>query len=637
MRLKGLNLLTRFSLALAAVGLIPLAVIPYLVRLNREAVTDQVLRTHAVAARSSAARIESFLDAVQQGVEAVALNPELSANPRSAGAQDLLAGLLQAQPLIVGLVLENRKGGEVLRVQSRARAEIVAAVLAAPTDRTLVPRRELGALWLRLTTPLPGDVGRLRAVIDASPLESLMRNEELGREAVIAAISDPDGVVVASEPGVTLEAFPPSMLAAARTGHVSGASRFVGTGDGASLGAYAPLTRSGWYVLSRQPVRIAEQVAVQMQRQSLVAVAVALALTALLSGLAYASVVRPARALIAAQQRLARIGQRPPAGDEIAQLRAGVAVLERQTQDREALDRIFLGRYLVMEVLGSGGMGTVFRGFDPKLQREVALKTVHLEEGEPSERHAAAQTGLLKEAITLARLSHANIVAVYDVEDAGQVSFIAMELVKGTDLHTLLCQMIRLPPELLVPLAAAVARGLSAAHSHGVVHRDIKPSNVLLGSDGSIKVTDFGIAAAVASMPSGPVVVGTPGYIPPEALAGQPHTPTGDLFGLGVLMYEALAGRAPFEASSVQEVLVRTQVRRPEPLEALCPGIPEELAALVLGLLEPQPETRRPASARETAERLETAAATAGWRWSFPGPPAVPAAWEQGPTRALTR
>ena len=613
-----LGLLARIALALAAVGLIPLSIVPYLVRLNREAITDQVLRTHAVAARSTATRIEAFVDSLEQAAGAIALNPTVYSNPRSAAAQELVAGLLQAQPLIVGAVIENAAGDEVLRVQSRARASVVEAVLAAPSERPLLPRRELDTLWLRFSHYLPGDVGRLKLVVEATPLEALLQSEELGREAVQVVASQLDGVIMSSEPGVTLESFAPSMVRAARTGRISGASRFEGGPGGGSLGAYAPLTEIGWYVLSKQPVEVAEEVAAEMQRQASLAVALALLLTTVLSAVAYRSVIRPVRELVQAQRRLARGRAKPASGNEIEQLRAGVSMLERQTLDREAIGRIFLGRYMVMEILGSGGMGTVFKGWDPKLQRHVALKTVHLDEQKKPDTHAERQSSLMSEAVTLARLNHPNVVAVYDVEDSGQVAFIAMQFVDGTNLDRLLGRVGSLSVEQAVPLAAAIAHGLAAAHSHGVVHRDVKPGNVLLGKDGSIKVTDFGIAGHVTAAVKDAVVFGTPGYMPPEVLRGAKFEPGGDLFALGVVLYECLAGLPPFGVGDPQETIIRTQTAAPPPLRARSSAVTPELEAFTLGLLEKDPAARSPSSAAAAGEKLEAMARVNGWQWSAP-------------------
>ncbi|HEY4593012.1 MAG TPA: serine/threonine-protein kinase, partial [Thermoanaerobaculia bacterium] len=296
-------------------------------------------------------------------------------------------------------------------------------------------------------------------------------------------------------------------------------------------------------------------------------------------------------------------------------------------EERRALDDVFLGRYQVIELLATGGMGAVFRGWDPRLQRPVALKTLRLTGVDlPSEKRAQRVEQLVREAVTVARFSHANVVAVYDVAESPEGAYIAMELVEGISLERLLLQRGRLRPEEVIPLGAAVARGLAAAHARDIVHRDVKPANVLLGRDGSIKVTDFGIAdlIAAASRADG-LVFGTPGYLPPEALRGSGHDRAGDLFALGVLLYECLAGVKPFGGLEVSDVVQNTLFGAMKPLRPRVQGdLPEELELIVLHLLERDPAVRL-SSAAAVADELDRLAARLGARWKLeerprPGP-----------------
>ena len=267
------------------------------------------------------------------------------------------------------------------------------------------------------------------------------------------------------------------------------------------LGAYSPVPAAGWVGAlppagrgwpRRWPRRL--------RRQSALAFGAALLLIALLLAVAWAAVVRPIRDLAREQRELAGgAAGRAPGGDEIADLRRSFEALRRGLAERRALDDVFLGRYQVIELLATGGMGAVFRGWDPRLQRPVALKTLRLG-GRPAAREAEpAIEQLVREAVTAARFSHPNVVAVYDVEDAPEGAYIAMELVDGMSLERLLVRRGRLRPAEVILLGAAIARGLAAAHARDIVHRDVKPANVMLGRDGSIKVTDFGIADLIAA------------------------------------------------------------------------------------------------------------------------------------------
>jgi eukaryotic-like serine/threonine-protein kinase len=236
----------------------------------------------------------------------------------------------------------------------------------------------------------------------------------------------------------------------------------------------------------------------------------------------------------------------------------------------------------------------------------------------PEETRRSRIEQLVREAVTAARFSHPNVVAVYDVEDAPEGAFIAMELVEGISLERLLLRRGRLTPGEVLPLGAAMARGLAAAHAREIVHRDVKPANVMLGRDGSIKVTDFGIADLVAAASQiDDRVFGTPGYLPPESLRGKGQGRAGDLFALGVILYECLSGAKPFGGLEPSDVVQATLFGSVRSLEGRGSGeIPGELESVVLLLLERDPN-RRPADAAAVAEELERMAAERGLRWKL--------------------
>jgi tetratricopeptide (TPR) repeat protein len=234
--------------------------------------------------------------------------------------------------------------------------------------------------------------------------------------------------------------------------------------------------------------------------------------------------------------------------------------------DDAAVAGALIGRYLVLDRLGSGGMGTVYRAYDPELHREVALKQIR---SDALDDQAGAR--LIREARAMARLAHPNVVAVHDVVvDDGRVS-LAMELVDGGTLSQWL-DTPREPDEIVATLVAA-GRGLAAAHDAGLVHRDFKPSNVLVANDGTVKVTDFGLVksfggggAPVSGRASGPDflfdadltahsgVLGTPRYMAPEQGAGNAADPASDQYGFCVALWTALAGHPPFEGADFREL-----------------------------------------------------------------------------------
>jgi serine/threonine-protein kinase len=282
-----------------------------------------------------------------------------------------------------------------------------------------------------------------------------------------------------------------------------------------------------------------------------------------------------------------------------------------------------LGRFELREILGRGAMGTVFKAWDTTLERWVAVKTVRAGAGMAAFWDENLVRGLVAEAATVARFNHPHVVAVFDVCEAADAAYIVMELVDGLSLETLLRSTERLGPERTAPLVAALASALAVAHAQNLVHRDVKPGNVLLGKDGAIKLTDFGIASSLSSRLRGSGF-GTPGYVPPEGVRGQGIDGAGDLFALGAIAYRCLSGRPAVLGETPKEILTNTLNGRIKPLREADTGAPLELVAIVDALLEPDP-TRRIGDADLLAAALTQMSADRGWRWTLPEPGAVPA------------
>jgi serine/threonine-protein kinase len=267
--------------------------------------------------------------------------------------------------------------------------------------------------------------------------------------------------------------------------------------------------------------------------------------------------------------------------------------------------KILNNRYELEQKIGEGGMARVYRGRDTRLNRRIAVKVLH--------NHYASDPGFLQrfhhEAQAAANLRHPNIVDVYDVGLDGDIHYIVMEYVEGSDLKALLTRSGPLPVEQAIPIAEAVAQGLSAAHRMSLVHRDVKPQNIIVGPDGQVKITDFGIAKSALStaMTETGVTFGTADYISPEQARGQPATPRSDIYSLGVTLYEMLTGRLPFVGESSIAVAMQHVAEDPPLPRMLNPRIPPALEALVLRTMSKEPE-ERPASAQEFARLLN------GWR-----------------------
>lgn len=259
--------------------------------------------------------------------------------------------------------------------------------------------------------------------------------------------------------------------------------------------------------------------------------------------------------------------------------------------DGRALEgQVLCDRYQLVRGLAQGGMAHVFLGRDLLLARPVAVKIPlpHVASREPA-------TGrFYREARAAARLSHPNVVAIYDTgADEGQ-EFIVMELVDGTSLRELLAQRGHLEVDETITIGVQVASALEFAHRAGLVHRDVKPGNILLTPMGQAKVTDFGIAKAIRdddATQTG-VTMGTARYLSPEQIDGRPLDGRADHYGLGVVLYEMLSGRVPFEGTNDVAVALGHLRRAPTSLRELCPQVPGWLDGVVLRCLEKAPDDR---------------------------------------------
>jgi len=215
-----------------------------------------------------------------------------------------------------------------------------------------------------------------------------------------------------------------------------------------------------------------------------------------------------------------------------------------------------LGRYKILKELGRGAMGLVYLGKDPTIQRFVAIKTMRLDQIDEPEKLQEVKTRFFREAESAGRLSHPNIVTIYDAGEEKELGYIAMELVEGKSLKEWSRKPNLMPLADLVQILASVADALDYAHQQGVVHRDIKPANIMITKDRLVKVMDFGIAKmASTSKTQTDVVLGTPTYMSPEQIAGKKVDGRSDVFSLGVVLFELLTGQPPFTADNLSALL----------------------------------------------------------------------------------
>jgi eukaryotic-like serine/threonine-protein kinase len=267
-------------------------------------------------------------------------------------------------------------------------------------------------------------------------------------------------------------------------------------------------------------------------------------------------------------------------------------------------DYLLAGRYRLTDRIAAGGMGEVWRGEDDLLNRAVAVKL--LPTGRAGDEAFLAR--FRAEARYSASLSHPGIARVYDYGESAEFggAYLVMELVNGEPLSAILARADRLTPDATLDIVSQAARALDAAHQAGIVHRDIKPGNILVAAGGTTKITDFGIATAMAAAQASHLtetgmVMGTAMYVSPEQATGAPVTDSSDIYSLGVVAYECLAGHPPFTA---REPLAIAFAHKHEPVPALPPDVPQPVSDLVYQMLAKTPQ-ERPASVRVVADRAD--------------------------------
>ena len=608
------SLLFWVALALTVAAAFPLAIGLWQLRTHRHALLDQVQRLQIFAASSAANRASAYVTALRREASVAARNPLLE-DLGAAAAHEELAGLIQDRPELLAAGVVEPDGEVVVLAQRRDSAAVVEQALADEPQETLrLAGRE--TRWLRLFAPLEAkarddrEPDRVMLLADADPLRQILLEANQIGEAETVLVSR-EARPLLGDAALMLQ-LPESLLVQIRSKRLAGgAGRYRDVGGDEIIAAHFPVEGTPWLVVSRQPRAAADAARARMQRSTLSAVVGALFIATMLSVLGFRLLVLPIRRLVQAQAAVAGVDPAAGGRSEIAQLESTFAQLMMVEKKREILGEVFLGRYKVLKKLGSGGSGTVFDGFDPVLQRSVALKAV------PIENDPEIVGQLQAEAVHLARLNHPNIVTVFDFEQKGDTAYIAMEKIDGVSLDQYIRHNGALQLREGVAIASAVTQALVAAHGVNLVHGDLKPGNILLSRKGAIKVADFGTARIVrrASDAEGRLV-GTAGYVAPEVLRRKGATRASDLFSLGVVIYQIFTARRPFGEGKASDILRRTLEAEPTDLAKLRQMLPEQLTRLVKRLLSKDPQDR-PNSADAVAIELEQVGAELGDEWKI--------------------
>ena len=249
-------------------------------------------------------------------------------------------------------------------------------------------------------------------------------------------------------------------------------------------------------------------------------------------------------------------------------------------------------RYRIVSLLGTGGMGEVYRATDLRLNQQVALKFLPAEVA----RDPKFLERFNNEVRIARQVSHPNVCRVYDIGEAEGLAYISMEYVDGEHLHSLLRRIGRLPPDKALEIARKLCAGLAAAHDKGVLHRDLKPSNIMIDGRGHVLITDFGLAGVIGSIEGAEVRNGTPAYMAPEQLSGKEVSTQSDIYALGVVLYEMFTGKAPYLATTREELLKLAQQGTPPNPRSIVKDIDPVVESVILRCLAPDPRAR-PASA----------------------------------------
>ncbi|MDH3768275.1 MAG: serine/threonine protein kinase, partial [Gammaproteobacteria bacterium] len=495
MKSKAIPLIGWVLIGLLLVSLLPFAITAYQIKASQDSLVSQVQQTHLVSVDATADKVSSYVLGLQNLLKSIVDNPNLFTQLRSEYSDELLASTLLIQnEVLATAIYRNSENPKLEKIaQRKPVSSFVQSIFEQASERTLqtITLNDESYLVIRQLTQNEKYVTFM--LVDRSKLQALLTVPALN-DAVLG-LSNGKNEIIDGQVSNYFR-FPDNLKSLIDARYVgSAADNFVGANNTRQVAAFARVAGTDWIIFSQQPANKAEIARHDMWNAAIRALVVVLFLCGLFAFAAHRKIIKPIRELVVAQKRLLGNDTADISGGEIDQLRQSFSLLERHIKNKSKLKSVSLGRYQISDVIGSGAMGTIFKGWDPRLEREIAIKTITIGKSESRlDRHELVAK-LVKEAKLVAKITHPNIVTIYDAVDAQETAFIAMELIDGISLNDYLRRSRTILPLQTVALATGILRGLGEAHHRSIIHRDIKPGNVLLGYNGSIKLSDFGIAS----------------------------------------------------------------------------------------------------------------------------------------------
>ena len=614
---KAIPLIAWIVLGLLLVGLLPFAITAYQIKANQDSLVSQVQQTHLVSVDATADKVSSYVLGLQNLLRSIADNQNLLTQLQSKLSDELLASTLLIQNEVLAIAVYTNDDAQRLEkiAQKKTVGSLAQSILQQASEDALQAITLNDQSYLVIRQPTVDEKLVTLMLVDRSKLQELLTVPALN-DAVLGLSSGKNEIIDGQVNNYA--GFPDNLRTLVEARYVgSAADNFVGNNGARQVAAFARVTGTDWIIFSQQPADKAEIARQDMWSAAIKALLAVSLLCALFAFAAHTKIIKPIREMVLAQKRLLGTESADTSGSEIDQLRQSFSLLERQLKNKSKLQSVSLGRYQIEDVIASGSMGTIFKGWDPRLEREVAIKTIKIGKSESNfDRHELVAK-LVTEAKIVAKIIHPNIVTVYDAVDAQEIAFIAMEFIDGISLEDYMQRSTTIPPLQAVALATAILRGLAEAHRRSIIHRDIKASNVLLGYNGSIKLSDFGVASLTSkNVMRASHVIGSPGHIAPEIIYKSAYSEMSDMFAVGVVLYRCLVGDSPFRGASIKQTFTLTAAYEPPPPCEIDRKIPESLSNVVMSLLAKNP-LKRPNNAAMVADSLEKALGVQRWEPHF--------------------